>query len=238
MKTRMLTSVAAAALLFAAGAASAQGTMEKNQGTSRAPAAQQNAPAEKVAPSINEHKSTTGAASDEKNQMKGKSTTGAREKNEKSQMKGRSTTGAASEEKTEKSPKGKSTTGVNEKSNTRSGNRVEEQNRVDQQNKAGSANRNERSTVSQGSAAGMNKLSTEQRTKITTIFHEHRVAPARLNVSIRVGARIPESVRLYPVPIQVIEIYPEWRGFYYIYVGDEILVVSPRTHEIVAILEA
>jgi hypothetical protein len=40
------------------------------------------------------------------------------------------------------------------------------------------------------------------------------------------------------VPVQVVEVYPEWRGFNYILVGDQIIVVDPRTHEIVAILEA
>jgi hypothetical protein len=33
-------------------------------------------------------------------------------------------------------------------------------------------------------------------------------------------------------------IYPEWRGDDYIMVGDEIVVIDPRTHEIVGILEA
>ena len=266
MKIKLLTSVAAAALMFAAGAASAQGM--KDQGTpgaSRAPAAQQNAPAEKMAPSTKagenkagEHKSTTGeatsekaphnaqnkgskssttgAASEEKSEMKGKSASEKNEKsemkNEKSEMKGKSTTGA-NEKANEKSNATNEKSNVNEKSTTRSGNKMEEHNR-----NAGTTERNERSTVSQGSASGLNKLSTEQRTKITTIFHEHKVAPAHLNISIRVGERVPSSVHLYPVPTEIVEVYPEWRGFYYIYVGDQILVISPRTHEIVAVLEA
>jgi hypothetical protein len=57
-------------------------------------------------------------------------------------------------------------------------------------------------------------------------------------VSIAVGTRIPEHVHLYPLPVQVVEVYPEWRGYDYILVGDQILVIDPRSHEIVAILEA
>ena len=38
--------------------------------------------------------------------------------------------------------------------------------------------------------------------------------------------------------MEVDAIYPEWRGYDYILVGDEIVVIDPRTHEIVAILEA
>ena len=62
--------------------------------------------------------------------------------------------------------------------------------------------------------------------------------PAHLNVSVRVGTRVPESVRFYPLPAEVFVVYPEWRGYNYILVGDQILVINPRTHEIVAILEA
>jgi Protein of unknown function (DUF1236) len=36
----------------------------------------------------------------------------------------------------------------------------------------------------------------------------------------------------------VFVIYPEWRGYNYILVGDQILVIDPRTHQIVAILDA
>jgi hypothetical protein len=39
--------------------------------------------------------------------------------------------------------------------------------------------------------------------------------------------------------VQVVEVYPAWRGINYILVGDQIVVIDPRTHEIVAIpLEA
>ncbi|MBI3705709.1 MAG: DUF1236 domain-containing protein [Rhizobiales bacterium] len=98
----------------------------------------------------------------------------------------------------------------------------------------------QRGTTGQG-AAGAAKLSTEQRTKITTVIKQQnmqRVEPSKLNISIRVGARVPTSVRFYPLPVEVVAIYPEWRGYDYILVGDEILVIDPRTHEIVAILEA
>jgi hypothetical protein len=64
------------------------------------------------------------------------------------------------------------------------------------------------------------------------------VAPAHLNVSVHVGARVPQSVHYYPLPTEVVEIYPEWRGYMFILVGDEIVVVNPRTHLIVAVLEA
>ena len=63
------------------------------------------------------------------------------------------------------------------------------------------ADEDRRTTTGQGAAAGRAKLSSEQRTKITTIFHQHKVAPAHLNVSVSVGTRVPDSVHFYPLPV-------------------------------------
>jgi hypothetical protein len=95
-----------------------------------------------------------------------------------------------------------------------------------------------RTTTGQGAAAGSAKLTTEQRTKITTVIRQHKVEPAHLNVSVSVGTRIPSSVHVYPLPVEVIAVYPDWRGYDYILVGDQIVIINPRTHEIVAIVEA
>jgi hypothetical protein len=77
------------------------------------------------------------------------------------------------------------------------------------------------------------------------VRHGHRqplpdltLAPLALHLIVRVGTRVPESVRFYPLPAEVFVVYPEWRGYDYILVGDQILVINPRTHEIVAILDA
>ena len=51
------------------------------------------------------------------------------------------------------------------------------------------------------------------------------------------GTRIPERVHVYPLPVEVVDVYPEWRGYDYILVGDQILVIDPDSHEIVAILD-
>jgi hypothetical protein len=84
-----------------------------------------------------------------------------------------------------------------------------------------SADEGKRSTTGQGEAVGSANLSREQRSKITTIVMQHKVAPARLNVSVEVGTRVPDSVHLYPLPQGVFVVYPEWRGYEYILVGDD-----------------
>lgn len=94
------------------------------------------------------------------------------------------------------------------------------------------------STSGQGAAGSHANLTTEQRSKITTVIRQQKVEPVRLNVEVRVGTRIPESVRYHPLPAEVVTVYPEWRGFDYILVGDTIVVIDPATREIVAVLDA
>jgi len=95
------------------------------------------------------------------------------------------------------------------------------------------------SQTTTGLAGSGAKLSTEQRTKITTVIRSQRVEPLKnVNFSISVGTRVPHDVRFHALPAEVVTIYPEWRGYEYVLVGDQILVIDPRTFEIVAILEA
>jgi len=240
MKTVLLSTVAAAALALA-GVASAQSNLpsEKSAAPERAPAAQQHAPAEKVAPAmkagekkapsaaqVQKHE-TTGASSEEKGELKSeKSPT----KGEKAPGKVDSKSKATIDSKTNSKVENKTGATVDSKTNSK----ADSKSNAASSDKPGVKNE----TTAQGSIAAGAKLSTEQRTKIVSVFHQHRVAPAKLNISIRVGARVPANVHFYPVPQEVIVIYPEWRGYDYILVGDEILIINPRTHEIVAILEA
>jgi hypothetical protein len=98
----------------------------------------------------------------------------------------------------------------------------------------------ERSQVTTGQAGAGAKISTEQRTKITTVIRNERVAPVdHVNFSIAVGTRVPrEGVTFRPLPAEVVTIYPEWRGYEFFLVRDQIIVVDPRTLEIVAVLDA
>ena len=94
-------------------------------------------------------------------------------------------------------------------------------------------------TTGQGSAGAAATLSTEQRTTIRTVIKRQNVQPVtNVNFSISVGAQVPRTVRFYPVPAELVQIYPDWRGYDYFLVGDQIIVVNPRTHEIVAVLDA
>lgn len=214
MTRTQLLSTAAALLLLGAGAASAQAPApSKDQAPAQpAPAAQQNAPAEKVAPPIERKASET-------------KTPDAKPGPTQAQKPGAATTAADSGKGDMKTPPA---AGKAEMKGAAEPNKA-----AADSNKAAAP----ASTTGQG-AGGAARLSTEQRTKITTVIRQQKVQPVKLNVSISVGTRVPSSVRYYPLPREVVVIYPEWRGYDYILVGDQIVILDPRTHEIVAILEA
>jgi hypothetical protein len=56
--------------------------------------------------------------------------------------------------------------------------------------------------------------------------------------SITVGEPVPQTVHLNRLPARVIEFAPQYRGYEYVLVGEEILIVDPRTHRIVAVIPA
>jgi hypothetical protein len=99
--------------------------------------------------------------------------------------------------------------------------------------------RESRSQTTTGQAGAGAKLSTEQRTKITTVIREQHVRPVdHVNFSISVGTRVPRGVGFHALPSNIVTIYPEWRGYEFFLVRDQIVIIDPRTLEIVAVLEA
>ena len=96
------------------------------------------------------------------------------------------------------------------------------------------------STTGQGAAGSSGAaLTSEQRTKISTTIRQTNVRPVtNVNFRISVGTVVPRTVILHPLPAAVIEVYPEWRPYRFVLVGDQILVIDPATHQIVAVLEA
>lgn len=90
-----------------------------------------------------------------------------------------------------------------------------------------------------GQAGAGAKLSTEQRTTIRTSITKQNIKPVtNINFSISVGTRVPRTVAFHPLPAEVITVYPDWRGYEFFLVNEEIVVVNPRTLEIVAVIEA
>jgi hypothetical protein len=96
----------------------------------------------------------------------------------------------------------------------------------------------DRSASTGRSTQGEVSLSGEQRERVSTRFASHIDSMnvrsvSRSQVSVSIGASIPSSVRLYPVPSDVIAIYPRFRGHQFVVVEDEIVIIEPRTRRIV-----
>jgi hypothetical protein len=92
-----------------------------------------------------------------------------------------------------------------------------------------------------GRAGGASvQLSQDQRTKIKdVIVRDRNVARVNgANFAVSVGARVPRDVHVTVLPPEVVTIVPEYRGFEYVLVGDQLLIIDPDTLEIVAILPA
>jgi len=250
MKKLHLLSTAAAALLISTAAMAAQG--KNDVAPERAPAAQQNAPAEKVAPSMHagerNRPETTGQASQESKSAepsRAESKSGQHGKTGMTKGSKSETTGQAPKSsesgKSEMNHEGKS--GANEDMKNPSHSENGASTRENEHSKSGASERSSESmkskgsTTGQGAASGTAKLSSQQRTKITTIIKKEKVERTHLNISVHVGARIPASVHYHPLPADVVTVYPEWRGFYFVLVADQIIIIDPHNHEIVAILE-
>ncbi|HVX35144.1 MAG TPA: DUF1236 domain-containing protein [Hyphomicrobium sp.] len=92
-----------------------------------------------------------------------------------------------------------------------------------------------RASTGRGSVAN---VTAEEKTRLKTVFTRHHVEPARdLNVSVNVGVRIPHSVRLYPVPEDVIAIAPDYRDYMYVMLDDNrVAIIDPDSYEVVDII--
>lgn len=227
MNNRMLMSAAIAALMAGTGLASAQGTMNRDT-----PSAAQTSPsAERGAPGATQMDRSGGATmkSDDANRAPRASESDQRAQDNKMRPNNKSAQDSV------KGDKSKSMS-----SETESG---KDSSRTKAEGRSGTMNADSKTpdgkAQTTGQAGAGAKLSTEQRTKITTVIREQKVQPVtNINFAISVGARVPKSVHFHPLPAEIITVYPAWRGYEFFLVRDEIIVVNPRTLEIVAVLEA
>jgi hypothetical protein len=90
----------------------------------------------------------------------------------------------------------------------------------------------ERMEMRSGTPHTTKTLTVEQRTKIRTTVM--RSAPhVNVNFRVSVGAFVPRTVQLVPVPVEVVDVYPQWSGYLFFAEGDQIVVVDPNSYAIV-----
>lgn len=236
MTNRLMISVAAAALIAGTGMASAQ------QGTGtehNAPSAEHAAPSSAAPMNHNDASGSGATRSEEKMQPQGGKNQHAQD-NMKANSRGEKSAQEDNMKNNTKSeqPKGKSAQTEEKGSAAKD---MKAQGREDRNGnmKAESKGSTESRSQTTGQAGGGAKLSSEQRTKISTVIRGEHVAPINnVNFSIAVGTRVPRELSFHPLPTEIVNIYPDWRGHEFILVRNQIIVVDPQTFEIVAVLDA
>lgn len=152
----------------------------------------------------------------------------------------RTTGEAPREDRLDRRPGQKRTTGQPPRQDRT--NRPSEQNGFGQQRERPDRTDENRTTTGQGAAGARANitLTPEKRTRIREAIVNQRSAPrvTNPNFSVSVGARVPRTVRFVGLPQTIVEIEPAWRGFEYFMIGDEIVIVDPRSMQIVAIVDA
>ena len=262
MTNRFMISVAAAALIAGTGFANAQGTGMSREGTSGGSTVQQSAPStsekgnsaaptnrdatESTKPSSgmkatqSDEKAAPGGAKSQRAQDDMKA--GAKEKSARdSNTKGDMKSEKSAQDNNMKGEKSKSMSSeTNDKGGAAKDMKAEgregrDRNNMNAEQRGGA---DSRTTVTTGQAGASAKLSTEQRTRITSVIREQHVQPVtHVDFDIRPGIRVPRTVSFHPLPPDVVTIYPEWRGYEYFLVNDRIVVVDPRTLEIVDVID-
>jgi hypothetical protein len=244
-----MMSVAAAALIAGAGFAHAQGTGTggASTGSSAGSTAQQSAPSpdrggSAVAPanrdasepssgvkSTQSDQKSPGATKNQRAQDDMKGSAKGEKSAQDNNMKQDNIKGDRSKSMSSETEKGRGAKDQDMKAEGRDGN-------MNAETKGAAEGRSQ--TTGQAGAGGA-RLSTEQRTRISTVIRDQHVAPiTNANFAISIGSRVPREVSFRPLPTEVVTVYPEWRGYEFFLVRDQIVVVNPRTLEIVAVLDA
>ena len=260
MSNRFMISVAALALVAGTGLANAQGTMKNDGGGAGAQPAQQTQPSGGAAEhgtmgkdSMTKEKGTVGqsggastmkpgAAAEEKSPgaMKDEHSGGAMNKNAAEDK-----AGAPKGQRTDERAQGQMDKGQDKSKSTMDKSQMDKSKSTETDTKSGNVNAQTKgaetkSQTTTGNAATSANAAppAEKRTQIVSAIKSQKIEETtNVNFNISVGTTVPSTVRFHPLPPQIVEIYPEWRGYDVIFVHGQYLIVRPQTHEIVYIIE-
>jgi hypothetical protein len=214
MRKLLLTTVAAAAVVGVAGLASAQTTQSPSGGSAAKPESTEHQAPGAMGGALKGNINGAGAAKSARTPAPGAKPDQRLGQDEKQTTPQR----GAQEEK----PATQEQRGAQEE-NSKSGAKANEQN-------ASKAN---------GSRGAAVQLSQTQRTKIQAVIgHSSAARVTNVKFNVEVGVAIPRTIHVEVVPEDIVEIVPQFEGFDYIIVGDNILIIDPDTLEIVDIIPA
>jgi hypothetical protein len=245
MKTKLLISVATAALIAGTAGALAQQEEKGGAPAGAAPGAAQHQMAPGGAGGAM-HGATPGAGA--QNQMKPQGGMSEQKSVQGNPSEERGKAGAEqgekgnAQERAQTQPGGK----TDEKAQTEDRNKTQENAQSQDRNKTqenAQGNTQERGAAqqnAQGKASGGKsvQLSETQRTQIKSVVGKDRnfARVDHVDFSINVGVAVPRTVQVAVLPTDIVELVPEYRGFDYVVVGDQLLIIDPNTMLIVEVL--
>ncbi|HUN95024.1 MAG TPA: DUF1236 domain-containing protein [Bradyrhizobium sp.] len=237
MTSRFKITVAAAALLAGTGFAYAQGTGMGHEGSSGGGAGvQQSAPSSEQGGAAHQMNHSTQGMSSSQSEERSPAA-GSNQRAEESKGGNKEMKAEGREDRTNMKAEGREDRTNMKAEGREDKNNMKAEGREDRTNMNAESKGTEGRTVGQAGAGA--KLSTEQRTKITKVIKNERVESVKnVNFHVSVGTRVPHDVAFHPLPADVVTIYPEWRGYNFILVRDEIVVIDPHTYEIVAVINS
>ena len=253
MTNRFLISAAVAALIAGTGFANAQGTGTSRDAPSTGSTVQQTAPSSGGAATgtMNRDSGASGVKGAESTDTKGPapSKMKASESNEK----------MPSSKSAQDTPRGEKSKSMSSETETKGGKDMKAEGR---DSKTGNMNAETKGATDSKTGGNMNAQTksptdaksqtttgnaatsataappAEKQTQIASAIRSEKIQETtNVNFNISVGAVVPGTVRFHPLPSRIVEIYPEWRGYEVILVHGRYIIVRPRTHEIVYIIE-
>ncbi len=104
------------------------------------------------------------------------------------------------------------------------------------QNRTG-ANQTGQSNTTVNANANVN-IEPEKQERVVNVLKDKREARTDVNFSVSVGVTVPTRVKFQPLPREVVEIVPQYRGYDYVVVRNEIVIVEPKTRKVVYVLNS
>ena len=93
------------------------------------------------------------------------------------------------------------------------------------------------SQPARASSSSVIALDTQQQTSIGQAMAQRGFKPlTNVTFSIAVGTKVPAAVQLRALPSDLATFVPQYRGYSFVVVEEQIVIVDPGTHEIVAIV--
>lgn len=105
---------------------------------------------------------------------------------------------------------------------------------------AGAPPSNNQTNAAQSRSSNINvssNLNEKERTRVSESISRLNAKPVtNVNFSLSVGTVVPRDVHFQPLPADVVEVMPQYRGYNFIVVRDDIVIVEPSTYKIVDVL--